>query len=258
MIQEHALDAVIADVYEAPLRPDMWASVVGRIGDRLRGAGVVLGLIDLKRGGVLYTAVANIDLHYLALFHERYGAPESDPTIKGALSSPPMTIARRERFLSDRAFLRNEMCPDVLRPQNLWHSLGVKAHADDGSIAPLAIARRKSAGSFDADELRFLARLLPHINRALRLRQKLNVSIAERERRAARVGDIGRRRRAGRCGGEGAVRQRDDGAYSSRWRWAGGAARTSRCQSGGSGAIAGAGHWRSRACPARQRRRVRR
>jgi DNA-binding CsgD family transcriptional regulator/PAS domain-containing protein len=180
MIQEDALDAVIADVYEAPLRPDNWASVVGWISDRLRGAAVICCVADLKRG-MQFSADANNDPQYQALCHEHYGTPQTNPAFKAALLSPPMTIVPRERFLSDRELLRDGLYNDTMRPQNLWHGVVVKMHADNGSLASLNILRGKSAGSFGTDELELLAHLLPHLNRALRLRQRLGVVIAERD-----------------------------------------------------------------------------
>jgi DNA-binding CsgD family transcriptional regulator len=62
----------------------------------------------------------------------------------------------------------------------LWHTLISMVYADDGSFAVLGLWRRKS-GSFAADELGLLTHLLPHLNRALRLRQKVGIAIAERD-----------------------------------------------------------------------------
>lgn len=67
-----------------------------------------------------------------------------------------------------------------LSPLGIWHMIGAVFPTDDGALGVLGIHRPKDAGHYNDDDRRKVGLLLPHLQRAMRLGQR--VAQAERAR----------------------------------------------------------------------------
>ena len=175
---------LMALVQEAALEPQLWSEVAATLGDDFLGAHVRFGAID--RRGVSALSIATPSLVDLRLFRERYSTPATNPGLRFAASTPPLTVELREQRTSNSALVKLDYYNDIMRPADHWHAVIVNMHRDERFLAPLGVMRRRSQGLFTDAEVRRLHRLAPHLNRAIRVTLRLK----EMEARADAAGEI--------------------------------------------------------------------
>ena len=74
----------------------------------------------------------------------------------------------------DQSLLKTEFYSDFLRPFNVFHQCGGIIHRQDSVEAAISLLRPRNAGEFGKSEIRIVSTLIPHLQRAMQLHQKLS------------------------------------------------------------------------------------
>lgn len=98
---------------------------------------------------------------------------DKDPWAAAAVSAPHNVVVRGDKLCSDKEFLGSEMYNELLRPTvDLRHVMGMIMDVEDGFLV-LGLLRTRDRANFTDHEGRVLARLLPHLSRAVGLARRL-------------------------------------------------------------------------------------
>jgi PAS domain-containing protein len=88
--------------------------------------------------------------------------------------SPVGNLVRSDDILPLASFKRTAFFDEVFRPQGIAHSAMVSLSAKHDFQAGFNLCRSEGQGPYEADELRFLAQLYPHLRRSLLLGFRLD------------------------------------------------------------------------------------
>lgn len=89
-------------------------------------------------------------------------------------------------LVSDKEFAETEFYRDWCRYLDVFYVVGAVFPSGEGQLGVLGIHRPRSAGNYDAADKSLVARFLPHLERALRVRDHLaRVSVTEQVSLAA-------------------------------------------------------------------------
>lgn len=137
--------------------------------------------------------------------------PDSDDQGQGLADSDDWELtAYREEFFSldpfvnlprDQVIALEDILPDseleqsdyyqqYLQPIDLFRILGVDTSEPGGMVARLRFSRRRSEPRFNEEERQFLARITPHLNRAIQVYAALNRATTERDVYAGAVSQL--------------------------------------------------------------------
>lgn len=177
-----SLDALIRKLYDAVLQEESWPSFLEGLARAVRADAVAL-VAATTDGTVLREVTFDLGTDPSARRDYLDYYADLDPWARaGALDEPVGAVAVSERFVSESSLARTEFYNDYYRPNGWHHGFGAKLFEDaEGMAAVVTGHRHKRRGAFSPEDERLLARLVPHLRRALRMRHELEAVSAERE-----------------------------------------------------------------------------
>jgi DNA-binding CsgD family transcriptional regulator len=181
--EEFLLD-LIGDFYDAALDPAAWPRALERLSDAFGGVPVHFGVQHLPRG-MSWTVSVRRDPIFHRIFQERFAPPHTNPVMEAAKSMRTSTLYPRRSFWDDAAYYASDMHHEIVRPQGQDDFAVAMLVRTVDYVVPFSLYRRIGADPFSASELAFLDRLLPHLNRCLRLQLRLGAAEADRRQLAA-------------------------------------------------------------------------
>lgn len=176
------LDRLIGKLYEAAVHPHGLASFLEALAREVHADAMTL-LATSVDGGELREIAFSVETDPQAEADYREYFSSIDPWVAaGVLDQPVGAAAASERIVSESDLVRTEFYTDYYRPNGWHHGFGAKLlHDADGIVASVTGHRHKNAGCFDDNEVQLLERLVPHLQRVLRLRRQLELMSAERD-----------------------------------------------------------------------------
>ena len=187
-IGEAEFQDMVGAIYEVALAPqdlpDMLSRLVGVIG----ALWAPLSVVSLDGGRTVSLHNAEGDPAHLALFNTKYVTPERNPATPLLMAARPGQVLQREHYFSDSDWEHREVYQEVYRPIGAEASLGVVLVKSSDHFVPLGLMRPKNFGSFTAEDLVFLARVVPHLSRMMQILLRLN-GLEERTRADETVWD---------------------------------------------------------------------
>ena len=175
MIDDFSENAFLDLLYEAVLEPNLWISVMERLGDQIGGGPAILTTIDRATGaGSALTARVGSDTvdNYLSYYAGK------NPLLQSARHDDyqlrfVQKVVIDEQVVDRAAFVSSEYYNDFLRPiaaeWKMIFRLGVKGK----DLSALVVARPHGKGRFTDDALAKATRLSPHLVRVFALSRKL-------------------------------------------------------------------------------------
>jgi len=180
-------DSLIAMVYGAVGRPDVWSEVLAAISQLMNAERALFYIQDIKANRLLFSSSHAIDPAILAIFEQRHlNSPISFPARLNesgstALSSrPAVQPAELEQSVAYR---------EVLKPLNIYHGSGALVLREENAVGVFAAMRSREAGFFTDEEDDIIVRLTPHLSRAAQLHYRF---LATELERAAAAGVLDR------------------------------------------------------------------
>lgn len=161
-------DKLIDLIYESAADLAHWSSTLDAISDRLGGCGFVLRILPADTP-LMFMAGIRVEPARLSQALKRFASPASNPFIAALLHLPPAIAIAREAIISDADYRRCELYDTLFRPLGLTHSACACLLRTSVFMAPLDILRETRNTRPDHHDLRYLNRLLPHMQRSIRL-----------------------------------------------------------------------------------------
>jgi DNA-binding CsgD family transcriptional regulator len=164
---DSALVGMIERVYAAALDPAHWRDFANSVGEHFRDGSTMLWHANQIAASHRYEAKV------LRALEDRYAAINPWMPKKMLMSSG--TLHRTEELYPEDELVKTEFYADLMAPNDLFKGFGITLF-NDRRFSFLSIIRSKKAGAPVAAELRLLAQLTPHLQRALQVHERLELS----------------------------------------------------------------------------------
>ncbi|MBS0366872.1 MAG: helix-turn-helix transcriptional regulator [Proteobacteria bacterium] len=160
-------------LHEGALEPKRWREFLQGLGERLKGAAtLLLRSPHVAEAGLLYSWGGSDEV--LAQYAHRYFP--LDPFV----NLPPGQVITMHDFVPAAMLEGSRFFTEYLVPWDAVHNLGVDVRDGDRIYARLRVTRGRRAGNFTAAERRFVERLVPHFDVAMRTHAALDATRMER------------------------------------------------------------------------------
>jgi len=174
----HAEGSLIGDLYDAALGHRPWNEVGSELVKLVGGRTLLLSVhhplgeaVDL----VTTLGMAADDLQQYSDYYAQHDVWAQAAMARG-LFGQPLT---GEELVDQHTFERSLFYNEFLRPKvNIQHVTGSLMALDGGDFSVIGIHRSRDGMAFGPDSVRALGRVLPHLQRALEVRQKLKRTAA--------------------------------------------------------------------------------
>lgn len=172
---------LIGSLYDAAIQPKLWGGAFDRLQAHF---GWSSGGIHIHSPGQVGTDISysvNIDASVLRLYVERYLAVS--PVTRYLADKQPGAVCAINFVQRESDWTKGEFFHEFVRRLNdAYYYGGALLATDEGRMVKLSFQRRKKDGPFTSRELRELALLGPHFERALQISRQL---VQGQERQAA-------------------------------------------------------------------------
>jgi len=174
MPTEPALDELLGQLYQGPLEEPPWQGFLASVREALAADIVTLLLrppslehhVEMLADGGSLSAIASYNAGQFVL----------DPFV----NLPSRDIVSLRQFIGEASLRDTDFYRVIMQPQG-WHDfLGVDIREAGEMDLRFRAGRYRGAGDFGAAETALLRRLLPHLERAVRLHARINRSDRER------------------------------------------------------------------------------
>ena len=158
---------IVAAAHDTCFDEDAWTNCLGQVADLLGSNGVVLALEDRSRAftvGFEAMTAPESRSAYLGEFHA------IDPVIAFGRRAPIGRSYSDDMAIQRSALERSRFHADFARRFDYCHCVQAFTHQDKGSSGFFVAARPPRADPFEHAERALLDQLIPHFERALRLR----------------------------------------------------------------------------------------
>lgn len=163
---------LIERIYDAALDPTHWSVFLDDLAGVINGHGLNLSFVNASNGDVLYGVHSRSDPTFVEEYRRYYSTID-----------PWVTAGRRRHLLRPGLIALGEpiVPPSVLKRTEFYHDFGryyqfcggISAlFAVEGSLMAVSGSQYKF-GQFDQSEARLLRALVPHLERAMKIHQRL-------------------------------------------------------------------------------------
>lgn len=190
-------DRLIGLLYQGPLEEQPWESALPALRERLDAQVVSLVLRPPSAGdpGVIINSVrpepgdendhlASPDDWELTAYRDEFFS--LDPFVNLPLDQ----VTALEDMLPEAELRKSDYYRQYLQPIGLFRILGVDTAEPGGMLARLRLSRREQEPRFGERERALLARLTPHLRRAIQIYATLNRTASERDVYAGAVSQL--------------------------------------------------------------------
>jgi DNA-binding CsgD family transcriptional regulator len=164
-------DKLLDLIYEAATDEDLWGAALVEMADLTSSQGGVMFGLDYKRSDVTFTFNGGMSEEHNRIFRERHFV---NPFTAHMLHVPVGKFVQSAELMSLPELKRTAFYDEVLRPQETVHNFMVALAGKPDFQAAFNFCRNERQGPFEADELKFFARVFPHLRRSLLLGSRLD------------------------------------------------------------------------------------
>jgi DNA-binding CsgD family transcriptional regulator len=164
------IERLIDAIYAAVGVPDAWPDILGGFAELTHSDSSLLLVQDVATGQSRLNISSGIDLEIGARYESEHAA---GPMFGRLLAAPAGGMIMPDTLMSHEELERTALYREILEPLNIYHSAGAIVLRDDAALGFLLVFRSRAAGAFSQTEHADLARLAPHISRAMQLHYRL-------------------------------------------------------------------------------------
>ncbi|ONG47334.1 hypothetical protein BKE38_23925 [Pseudoroseomonas deserti] len=169
-------EALTGALYDACLQPEALARFPEQLRQAL-GASSAAVLSIHGRSGVPVGPIQGSQLDPVALASYQQHWHRHDPRARFALANPQLRVLRGQDAIADADYAATPYYNDFARHIDAFHVAAARTAPDaQGHIGVLALHRPRQLGAFDAPAMEGLAGLLPHLQRAIQLAERLHAA----------------------------------------------------------------------------------
>jgi DNA-binding CsgD family transcriptional regulator len=170
-LDDSLLLSLIDRIYAAAVDASLWADLAKALGTAFRAQFSLVFGFEPATSRVLYAQSWGLPDDVLTRYERTYAA--LDVRMPAALKAAPGTVVTDESLIDRSAYRTSAIYNEYLRPLELDHLMGVLPENSMGTKVIVSVNRSAATGPFEPDEQEFLARLAPHLQRAVLLSAKL-------------------------------------------------------------------------------------
>jgi DNA-binding CsgD family transcriptional regulator/PAS domain-containing protein len=163
-------DKLLDLIYDAASDETLWTPALGEITDEIGGLGSFMFGVENKQRIVTFTYNARMSDESHRIYRERHFINPWTPYMNRCGTG---RLVQSDEILSLRDLRKTSFFNEVLDPQDLAHNAMLVLAAQGDFQVGFNLCRNEDQGTFDANELRFLMRLYPHLRRSLLLNFRL-------------------------------------------------------------------------------------
>jgi DNA-binding CsgD family transcriptional regulator len=177
-----ALDEIVAQIYRATTEPELWNSIIERLGRRV-GAHIAAVHVHAQAGDVEpATTVGAWGIQAPPGLHDytSYYATRNVWLHGREHLLTPGAVLTSEDLASDDELLGSEFYLNFLRPMDVRYSIRAVLSADPDPLSYFSAGRSHRARPFGAEQRAILAAVTPHLVQAIRIQSRLESTQASR------------------------------------------------------------------------------
>jgi DNA-binding CsgD family transcriptional regulator len=166
---------VIDRCYAGVLDDAAWEQALVAVADLVGGTGTLLFAMQPATKTIMRFDVARFDPEIVVT----YGAHWTSRDIRAApaLLAPVGVPQTEETLLSARSLRRSAIYNEFLQRVDAPHFINTWLHRSPDRVVSLAIQGSRRRGAFETSECERLAAVLPHVTRAIELKDRLGVNV---------------------------------------------------------------------------------
>ena len=166
------LDELVNLLYDAALDDQLWSGLAAKIARVFESTSTVLKTYGSGDHVQLLEVTDNLvvapkDQAWADYWHHK------DLWVERSVALGLGRIGTSQDLIADAEYERTGFYQEWNRRLDIYHMVGAVFPIDRNTMGVLGIHRPKRAGAYAQEDRRRVARFLPHLNRALRLRQRL-------------------------------------------------------------------------------------
>jgi len=171
-------DSLVSSIYDAAVNAKRWPLFVQRLAHALNAPSCLLRVQDLASNQVGTYITHGLDPEFQKKYTDYY--VHIDPLMTLPDQYLPGTVIQTATCMPE-SFRQSEFYNEYALPQGMEHILGSFPVRDDARVAVLGVQRPASAGQYQAHEVALLDRLMPHLQRAIKISRHLMQVTAKAE-----------------------------------------------------------------------------
>jgi DNA-binding CsgD family transcriptional regulator len=168
---------LVGQLYESVLDDHALPNALASLADYSGASAACYVTADAHTGGVLSADLINYDPDYQRRYVAHYG--RKDLRIPPTLIVPVGEPITEHRFVDRETFERSEIYNDFLVPADIPHIMAVWVAKSTDSLAAVSLQRSLRQGRFLVEDEQRYKIVIPHLIRALRLRNELTALRAQ-------------------------------------------------------------------------------
>jgi DNA-binding CsgD family transcriptional regulator len=177
--EDEKLIDFIGRIYDAALNEELWPGVAPRLAHLFDSPSAALQIKDAASGSVeIISSTSNLNPSAMEEYRKYYC--NIDIWHKRAAAVGLSRVLASDDLIADSELERTEFWQDWCRKIDQFYIVGSVLSLGGGAGAALGIHRPRASGEFDLDHKAAVARLLPHVERALQIRRHLARMATER------------------------------------------------------------------------------
>jgi DNA-binding CsgD family transcriptional regulator/PAS domain-containing protein len=169
--------ALVGDAYDAALDPNLWPSVLEKLCVFARGTMANLFSQDVVNHHASRIFTWGGDPYYNALYLEKYA--RINPMFPKGLSFEPGEVMTLSDIMPYAEYRESRFYKEWAEPQGYTDFAGVTIEKAASSLAALAVVRSERDGLVDAEMLRRMRLVAPHLRRALLIGKVIDLNKAK-------------------------------------------------------------------------------
>ena len=171
------LSALIGDIYDAALDPELWPSVLQAICGFVPGCMANIYSQDaIDKTANRYFTWGH-DPHYVSLYLETYAG--LNPMLPAQLFFPAGEVYSMADIISHAEMRETRFYREWLEPQGYVDFVGCNLDKSATTVAPLAVVRHIRDGIVDEETRRRMGLIAPHVRRAIRISKVIDLAKVE-------------------------------------------------------------------------------
>jgi len=166
-------DGIVGALYDAALDENMWRGLAPRIAETLGASSAVLkvhgagGRIDLVET-TANMVIAPADQAWANHWHDK------DIWVQRSVAHGLSKVVIGEQLLAHRELEASAFYHEWLNRLDIYHMIGAAFSLDRGGVGVLGVHRAQGQAGFGEDERAAIYRFLPHLQRALKVRNAVS------------------------------------------------------------------------------------
>ena len=164
---------VIDRCYAGVLDESAWSDALIAVADLVGGSGTFVFAMHPATQAIVRYDIARLDPEAIAAYGKIWAA--HDIRVEPGLSRPVGDPQTEETLLPVRSLRRSAIYCDYLERHDLTHILATWLHRSAERVVALSIQGTRTRGAFTAAERKRLALVVPHLTRAINLKDRLAI-----------------------------------------------------------------------------------